>query len=231
MHWLLDGLMVVLFALCIVLGWHRGFIKTVSGLIALVAAVLVASVLSGPIANLVYHNTVEPTVMATLEEQIEGSLLPSAAELDGVLEKMPGFVTNLLKAGNLDSGAAILDKMDGTDGGATVAQRITQQVITPIVLPLIEMLCSVVLFILTYILAAILLRVLNVVAKLPLLKQLNKVLGLVAGVVNGALWVLFAVGVLQALAWLGWVNGLTPAVLNDTVLISWLSTLLPVIGA
>ena len=49
---LLDGLMILLFSLCVISGWRRGFVKMLSGVIALVAATLLSSLLCGPIAAL-----------------------------------------------------------------------------------------------------------------------------------------------------------------------------------
>lgn len=154
---LLDGLLVVLFGTCAALGWRRGFIKMLSGVLALVVASLVSSVLSTPAA---------------------AAIAPRAA--------LPYDVVRLL--------------------------------------------CTIVLFILSYALMSFMLRTLNVVAKLPLLKWANKVLGLVLGMASGALWVLFALGVLYTLAWLGWLPFLTPAVLEKTWLISWVAHRVPIIG-
>ena len=228
MTYVLDGLMVALFALCVWAGWKRGFVRTVSGLIALVAAMLVVAVLSGPIAKAVYTNAVEPKVTAALEQQIEGDVLPSEEKLDAALEKLPEFVTTLLASQKMDSGAAILDKVDTLKAGESAAEGITRQVITPLALPLMKLLFSVLLFLVAYIVASIVLRVLDVVAKLPLIKQMNNFLGLLAGVATGALWVLFAVRVLCALAVLGVAPWLTPALLEDTALIAPISEFLPV---
>lgn len=231
MAYLLDILLVALFVLCVWIGWRRGFIKTVSGLIALVVALVVASILSGPIANAVYGTAVEPVVMTTLEEQFATEALPTAAQMDAALEKLPAFVIGLLKAGEMDSGAAILEKVNAVAAGETVAQAITDRVITPIVLPLMQMLCSVILFIVAYLLTAIVLRLLDVVAKLPLLKQLNNLLGVVAGAVTGAVWVVFVARILFTLAWLGWLAWLTPAVLEQTWLTAFANSLIPTFGA
>lgn len=57
MSFLLDGLMILLFALCVTSGWRRGFIKMLSGVIALVAASLLSSLLSGPLASLLAPNS------------------------------------------------------------------------------------------------------------------------------------------------------------------------------
>lgn len=229
MTYVLDFVLIALFVLCVWLGWSRGFIKTVSGLIALVAAVLLASMLSGPIAEGVYNGSVEPAVFSALEEHVSGEVLPTEEQLDTAIEKLPSFVTTLLAAGDMDSGAAILSKVEVVDAGKTAARTITDRVITPIVLPLMQMLCSVLIFLLVYIVASILLRVLDLVAKLPLLKQLNSFLGLLAGALTGAVWVIFVARILFTLAWLGIAEWLSPALLEQTWLVSFANSLIPTI--
>ena len=93
MAYVLDALLIVLFALCVYLGWRRGLIKTASGLIALAAAVAVSVLLSGPVAELVYDKAVEPAVVSALEEQIQDNTVPVAQQVDNALEQMPGFIT------------------------------------------------------------------------------------------------------------------------------------------
>lgn len=229
MSYLLDAVLVILFAICVWIGWKRGFIKTISGLIALVLAVIVAATFSAPIANGVYTGSVEPAVMITLEEHISGEVLPSEEDLDTAIEKMPGLVATLLEAGDMGSGAAILEHVDNVDVGKSAARTITDHVVTPIVLPLLQMLCSVLLFLATYLIASIVLRVLDLVAKLPVLKQLNSVLGVVAGALTGAAWVIFAARIFFTLAWLGVAQWLSPEVLEQTWLLSFVNGLIPTI--
>lgn len=229
MSYLFDALLVILFAICVWIGWSRGFIKTVSGLIALVLAVIVASTFSAPIAEGVYANSVEPAVMATLEEHISGEVLPSEEDLDAAIEKMPDLVVTLLETGNMGSGAAILEQVNDVDAGKSAARTITDHVVTPLVLPLMQMLCSVLLFLLIYLIVSILLRVLDLVAKLPVLKQLNSLLGVVAGALTGAVWVIFAARILFTLAWLGVAEWLSPEVLEQTWLVSFANGFIPTI--
>ena len=226
MAYVLDALLIVLFALCVYLGWRRGLIKTASGLIALAAAVAVSVLLSGPVAELVYDKAVEPAVVSALEEQIQDNTVPVAQQVDNALEQMPGFITALLAGRGLDSGEAILDGLRVEEMGASVAEGIAQQVVAPLVCPLLEGLCAILLFILVYMAALLLLRVLDLVARIPFIKQLNRGLGLVVGVCSGALWVIFAVGVITTLTYLCWIPALTPEVLEGTLLISRLRDLL-----
>lgn len=227
MTFVIDAILVILFVLCVWLGFKRGFIKTFSGLIALVVAILLASILSGPVAEAVYTDMVYPPVLSTLEQHVTGEMIPTAAEVDTALENLPDFVAALLKSGGMENGAAVVAKIEAIAPGSTAARTVADVVITPIVLPLLQMLISVILFLLAYVVASILLRALDVVAKLPLLKQLNHLLGLAAGTLTGALWVIFLARLLFVLAWLGVAAWLSPDVLEGTWLASFANGLIP----
>ena len=230
MAYLLDGVILTLFVEMILIGRHRGFIKTVAGLAAFVAALVLASFLGGPVSELVYDKTVEPMVLETIDKNV-GEDSPAADKLDTALAEMPGFVTNVLQNADIQSGADVLEKLSGTQEGESVAESISRQVVAPVVMPLLKMLCTLLLFVVAFILASVLLKALNVVAKLPLLKQLNTMLGGFAGAVSGILWMIFAVSVLQVLAYMGTIALLTPELLQSTILTKWLCDVNPLAGA
>lgn len=220
MAYALDGLILVLFLWMVLLGMRHGFIKTIAGVVAFVAALVLSSLLSAPVSQFAYDTFVEPPVQEALLTEI-GSSTPSAEQLDAALEKLPGFVTRRLEAEGIGNGAAILDRIQDAEE-ATVEQRILSRVVEPVVLPLLKTLCMLLLFILLWLGIAWALRALNVMAKLPVLKQLNGLLGVVAGAVQGLLWVMFAVSTLRLVVDMGWIDALTPAVLEETVIIHWL---------
>lgn len=230
MAYLLDGAILILFALLVWLGHRRGFIKTVSGVLAFVAALVLSSMLSGPVSGFAYDTMVEPPVLTALSDHLgEGS--PAAAQLDAALEQMPGFITNRLAANGMDGGAAVLDRLAGAQAGETVAQSIARQVVQPVVSPVLKALCMLLLFLVFLIVITILLKAVDLVAKLPLLKQLNKSLGVVAGIAQGVLWAFFAVTVLQLLSSTGWIAALTPDLLESTLLIRWIDSINPMTAA
>ena len=230
MTYVLDGLLVVLFLLMVVIGHRRGFIKTVSGVLAFVAALVLSTLLAGPGSGMVYDAVVEPPVREALVSQI-GDNSPAAETLDAALADMPAFITNRLEVSGLNSGAAILDRLNTSGGEGTVDQRILDQVVEPVALPVIKAVCTLLLFLVLLIVLTILFKALDLVAKLPLLKQLNKLLGVVAGAALGLLWVFVFVAVLQLVANMGWVDGITPAVLEDTFVVSRVDAFNPLTAA
>ena len=66
MSMLLDGLMLLLFVLCVVSGWKRGFIKVLGGLLALIAATVVSSVVQPLVVPVVAKQATLPLPLVQL---------------------------------------------------------------------------------------------------------------------------------------------------------------------
>lgn len=229
MAYIIDGVVILIFLLAIVIGSKRGFIKTMSGVLSFAAALVVAMLLKGAVAELVYNLAVEPPLLASLEEQLAG-VGTEIQNLENAFNSLPGLVKNLLVQVGVQDVDSLTQTMKlGADG--SLAQSIAD-VVRSVVMPVLEAVCMLVLFILAHIVASLLLRVLDVLAKLPLLKQVNKSLGAVAGIISGVLWVLLAVSVVQIVAALGSADSaINMAVLNDTILTNWLVSVNPLSAA
>lgn len=230
MKYLLDAVVILIFLLCVAIGRKRGFVKTVSGIVALVAALAVSSLFCTPVAEYVYDKTIEPSIIETVDTQMEEVKGSATEKLVHTYESLPGVVKTLLAQSGVDSGEqfALSVPFYGT---SSVPQEIAAM-IRPILLPLVSALSSLVLFLITYIAATLILRMLNIVAKLPLLKQVNKTLGTIGGIVAGALWALVSVTVIQLIAAFGIADGIiTLQTVSETLLTNWLIGINPLGGA
>ena len=230
MKYLLDAVVILIFLLCVFIGHKRGFIKTVTGIVAFVAALAVSALLSGPVAGFVYDKAVEPTIIETVDAKLEETEGSAIERLNNAYESLPDVVKNLLAQAGIEDVDALAQKMPiGTE---TPVSESVNAVVEPLLLPLIKALCSLLLFFIVYIAAGIALRVLNIVAKLPLLKQVNETLGLVGGIVSGALWALLAVTVLQILAATGVAGDtVTLQTIADTTVVNWIAGINPLSAA
>ncbi len=230
MKYLLDAVVILIFLLCVFIGHKRGFIKTVAGIVAFLAALAVSTLLNGPIAGLVYDKAVEPSIIETVDTKLEETKGTAIEQLDNAYQSLPDMVKNLLAQAGITDVNELSDRLS-TDGAETMGHSVNA-VVEPLLLPLIKALCSLLLFFIAYIAASIVLRVLNIIAKLPLLKQLNKTLGLIGGVVSGALWALLAVTVIQVLAATGSADSaITLQTVSETVVVNWVAGINPFGGA
>lgn len=230
MKYLLDAAVILIFLLCVAIGHKRGFIKTVTGIVALVAGLLGASLFCGPAAELVYDKAVAPSIVTTVDTKLEELEGREIERLDAAYQEFPAVVKNLLAQVGIEDVDDLAQKMP--EGGQNSAGESVNSLIRPLLLPLIKAVCSLLLFLIVYIVASILLRALNLVAKLPLLKQLNKTLGLIGGAVAGVLWSLLAVTLMQILAATGVTDGaLTLQTIGETAVVNWLIGINPLGGA
>lgn len=223
---LVDAVLVALLVLFVVLGYHRGFIKTMAGVASFVAALVLASMLAGPVANFLYDKTVAPGVTDAVKTSMAEDG-PAAQRLDQSLEKMPGIATRLLASADIHTGADLLRYVDPT---ADMAENVSEQVVRPVVTPILQTVCSLLLFVILMVVTNLLLRVLNVLAKLPGIKQVNKGMGLLAGLMEGVLWTLFAAALLDLVAAFGWINGVNAALLDGTYVFRYIADINPFTG-
>jgi uncharacterized membrane protein required for colicin V production len=226
MPYLLDLLVILIFLLSVWLGHKRGLIKTVTGIVAFLVAMVLSSMLSAPLANVLYDKAVAPTIESAVEEQLQQMQNNAAQELGNVYDALPSTVQNLLAYAGIEDAEAFAERVPAGETTA-LTQRVSEAV-RPVVMPLLQGLCSLVLFLILYILTRLAMKLLNVVVKLPLLKQVNKTFGFIGGAVSGLLWVLFAVRVMQALASFAVAGDLlTAATLEQTTIVSWLAGINP----
>lgn len=229
MAYVLDLLVILVVAFCIWSGWRKGFVKTLGRLLAFVLALLVALLLSGPLAESLYDGTVAPEVEETLTTHlVDDSTRDMTAKADNALDALPGYIRNLLGNGGVTDGASLMEQVDPTAPAAAIAHEVQTTVVRPLVVPLMEMLLAFVLFSVTSLLGSLLVRLLDKFCRLPLLRSLNRGLGLIPGAINGVLWALILACVAQVLAVTGTSDSLiTPTVLADTTLLEWLVSINP----
>lgn len=221
MTYVLDGLVILIFVASLLAGWKRGFLKTMTEVLSLVAALALAMLVSKPVATFIYDTAIEPAVLTAVEEKVVSG---TAQEMDEVLASLPGLARNLLNSADITTGEDLLNRLTSSET-ADLPQRLSDNVVRPVTMAALQGICSLLLFLAGYFLAKFLLKVLDLLAKLPLLKQANESLGLVAGVLSGLLWVALFTTVLQVLAAVGIL--LTPEQLNQTMVAQWIIAINP----
>ena len=226
MAYVLDIAVILVFGLMVYFGHRDGLIKTLAGMISIVVALVLSTVLAGPVADYAYDKLVEPPVTAALEAHL-GDNSPAADTLDAALAEMPAFVTSQLAAQGIHDGETALKYINHAEKGESATDSVMRQIIQPVTAPVLEVLCSLALFFLLQFIISLLLKLLNILAKIPVLKQANKALGIVAGVVQGALWALLIATLLQAVAATGLVPLLSTEVVESTIVVKWLNQINP----
>lgn len=180
-----DGIIILIFALCIFDGRRKGFVRMIFSLLSVVISFVVAQSFSGPIAVWANDAFAEQAVTAYVETYIEDSFVNNGLEPDTeslFSENIPDEVTELLEKYDVS-----LSSVD--DEAANAVERLSKnvagKVLDVVLLPILESIVFLLLYIVSSLILSILTGVICKVFELPVIKNLNKFLGGILGAVKG----------------------------------------------
>lgn len=232
MAYILDGVVIIIFLLAVFLGYRRGFFKSIIQLVGCIAAALIASGLSTPLASGVYDQFISGSIEKSIEAQIKNAGAGSVdTSLDGVLDDLPDAVTNALTMFDLGTPEQIKNKLQGSLNGTVtqISTQIEQKVVRPAAVSLLRVLCFFILFIVLMILAGLAASLVGKITRIPILRQTDGLLGAVLGAVQGVILVFVAVTLMSLIAASSKSDDkITRATMNHTVLVHSVEKVNPV---
>lgn len=227
MAYILDGVLLLIVIVTVALGYHRGFIRSVVQLVGLIAAVVIASSLSGSLSTLVYDSFVSEPLQNKVVEAVENAGSSAASErLDSALDSLPLFLVNAINQN--DQATQALDQLQNTvtDSATALAKTLVNNVIRPLAIGLFRVVLFILLVILLLVVVKLLTALIKPVTKLPVIRQADGLLGAAIGLLKAILFVLIAVSVMQLLASSG--KLITMEQLQETLLASWVAQNSPI---
>lgn len=227
---ILDVLTAAALIAFTVMGAHRGFFRTVAGLLAVILALVGAQLFTNWAAPHV-SGVLQPAIERRVEKKVDAALGGSSAitpqepqigasrpdsETQDQKEAEESEIQRLLRAIGVDEqlfqrlGESAREKV--RDTGVTVATAVVQSVAESVIRALLFLLSFAVFLLLLKLLA----KVLDLALKLPVLRSMNGLAGAAVGLVEGALAVFLAIWLLRRFG----VSFETPAV-EGTYLLSF----------
>lgn len=226
---ILDVLTAAALIAFTVMGAHRGFFRTVAGLLAVILALVGAQLFTSWAAPHV-SGVLQPAIERRVEKKVDAALggdtiTPQEpqigasrpdSETQDQKEAEESEIQRLLRAISVDEqlfqrlGESAREKV--RDTGVTVATAVVQSVAESVIRALLFLLSFAVFLLLLKLLA----KVLDLALKLPVLRSMNGLAGAAVGLVEGALAVFLAVWLLRRFG----VSFETPAV-EGTYLLSF----------
>lgn len=230
---ILDVLTAAALIAFTVMGAHRGFFRTVAGLLAVILALVGAQLFTSWAAPHV-SGVLQPAIERRVEKKVDAALGGDSSaitpqepqigasrpdsETQDQKEAEESEIQRLLRAIGVDEqlfqrlGESAREKV--RDTGVTVATAVVQSVAESVIRALLFLLSFAVFLLLLKLLA----KVLDLALKLPVLRSMNGLAGAAVGLVEGALAVFLAVWLLRRFG----VSFETPAV-EGTYLLSFFS--------
>lgn len=227
---ILDVLTAAALIAFTVMGAHRGFFRTVAGLLAVILALVGAQLFTNWAAPHV-SGVLQPAIERRVEKKVDAALggdtitpqepqigasRPDSETQDQKEAEEESEIQRLLRAIGVDEqlfqrlGESAREKV--RDTGVTVATAVVQSVAESVIRALLFLLSFAVFLLLLKLLA----KVLDLALKLPVLRSMNGLAGAAVGLVEGALAVFLAIWLLRRFG----VSFETPAV-EGTYLLSF----------
>lgn len=186
MNYIIDIVILVIFAVCIITGVIKGFVKSLMDLITNILAVIVARILSVQLAPQFFERFFENTIATKLETEI-ATLGSSATEqvqsaLNSIPESMNGFLS--LLGMDIQAVTESLSQQISASGG-NVLDALMLNVVTPVMTVILKIILFVAIFVLSIFILKLFTFVIEKFAELPVIKQANGIFGGVFGAVKG----------------------------------------------
>lgn len=191
--WLDTGILI-LGLLFVLVGFHRGLIKSLVELVGTVAAVIAAILLASMIAPAIFDSFIRPPMIEQIQGAIDNTVgQDMATQVQQVLDALPSFLSQSL-AGYGMNADQIGQVMGGTTDNAAGA---VADLIAPVVTDLVKTVLMLILFLVLLIVVRLLARGIDRIFGLPVLRQLNAVLGAVFGILKCAVFIMILCAVLH----------------------------------
>ena len=183
MSYIIDIIFLLILILCACLSAKRGFVRTAIEFLGFFAAFILAVYLSLPLANFTYDKFIEPSVIATYEEQAEEK---TEKTVDSVWDKLPDFVTSYAENIGITKDK-VSDKISQkvNSNSEEAAKNYSDNYVKPTAVKLLKMGYTVVLCIVLLIIVKLLAKALNKVFSFSVLGTFNRTLGGLLGVGKG----------------------------------------------
>ena len=205
---IIDILALVILAVAIYLGYKKGFIKSVMGLVSLIVSIILAIIFYSYPAAYLKENVIEPHFVDSTSDTFS-ALMNGGTEVippEKIFEDEPDTLTETAERFGVDV-SAIKEYYDTvvkniTDALSTeeIADELSKFVVESTVATISNVLGFAAVFFGSLLILTLLLMLINLIFKLPVLKLANKLTGAVLGALKAVLIITVLVNILVHLA-------------------------------
>ncbi len=192
MGYALDAVIVGVCLVCVLIGVHRGFIRSVVHFLGSVIAACLASALGGALAQWLFDNLFRGAIIEKITETLDTMGVGSATEgIQQFLSNLPDFLIRALEEAGVTA-SSISGQITAQSGQA--AAMVTDY-LAPVMVSFLKVLAVIVLFSLLMIVVRFLASLVGSLLKFPMLGYLDGLLGGIFGFLLALLsvWIVVAV--------------------------------------
>lgn len=187
MTYIVDIILVAIFALVILISAKKGFFKSLVDLIGSLAAVLIAKLLSESAAKAVFDGFVYKGAESALAQSLgEAGSTDYVEQIENALASLPEGLNGILQIMGIDS-SSLTDKLSGVNlNGDNLVESLMNTVVVPVGTAVVQFVLFVILALAMIFIVKLLAKLIDkIVKKLPVIKGFNKTMGAVFGIFRG----------------------------------------------
>lgn len=177
----IDGILVLIFAATVLDGRRKGFFKTMFSLVATAVSLLIAYEYSAPIAEWANEAFIQNAAVTSLANSISAHLNDGT---QAMLDAIPGYITEAAQAVGVSVSGVVSDISSSFDA-VQAAEKIYGGVYSVLVFPILSVVSFLIIYAICNAVLSFGIKFLNNIFRLPVLKGLNKLLGGVLGALKG----------------------------------------------
>lgn len=187
MTYIVDIILIAIFAAVIISSAAKGFFKSLVDLIGSLAAVLIARLLSESAAKAVFDGFVYKGAENALAQSLgEAGSVDYAQQIENALASLPEGLGGILQIMGIDS-QSLTDKLSEVNlNGDNLVESLMNSVVVPVGTAVVQFVLFVILAIAMIFIVKVFSKVINkIIKKLPVIKGFNKTMGAVFGILRG----------------------------------------------
>lgn len=183
MSLLIDVIVIAAFAGCLIRGIKKGFIKSIIGIVIVIAAIIGSVQFSPALGNTLNNKFIHKSVVSAAKDSIPN------VDVDALINEMPPAFKKSLDRFRTDP-EDVKELFENSDIEETDDQkrtRIAEKMASPLSKAISRALAFLIIFVVLYLVLFIISIIVCAVVKLPLLRTADKLLGALLGGVSGIL--------------------------------------------
>lgn len=201
MEYIIDIILAALLAVCLIVGWKRGFVKSLMDLASNLIAFILARVVSVQLAPQIFAQYFEQRAYSSLNRELASAGNSASSQVQSALDSIPESLNGFLGMLGVDKksmASALSQKLE--ESGADIAEVLMNNIVSPVLTAIIKLLVFVAVFVLAVLVLKIATLLLDKLTELPAVKQANEIFGLLFGAVKGVIVIAVACFALELVA-------------------------------
>ncbi len=194
---IIDIIIIAIIALLTIIGYKRGIVKSLYGLIIIALAGFLAYLCGKLLAELIYDNFIFASISDSVNKSFASSKVNSTEVSSNIFESIPDYLTNMLSGFGITQRGFATTLNSASDFSQNAVLTAVEKVIKPIIVSAISVFFIIILFILFILLLKLIGRFILKLFKLPGIRWINAILGGAFGLLEGVLIVLIAVIIIR----------------------------------